>query len=461
MIKIYDTLTGKKKPLKPRQGKKLSLFVCGPTVYDQSHIGHARTYLIFDAIVKYLKTRGYQVTYLQNITNIEDKIIQRAKEKGTTPQKLAETFEKEYLEDMASIGIDSVNKYARATDNIQQIIRQIQKLSEKEYAYVIPEDGIYYDISKFQNYGKLSKRTISQAEDAVSRIDETKNKRNKGDFCLWKFSKEGEPKWDSVWGKGRPGWHIEDTAIAEDNFGPQYDIHGGGGDLIFPHHEAEIAQMEAASGKSPMVNYWMHTGFLTIKGQKMSKSLGNFVTIKDFIKEHSPRLLRLIMIKGHYHSPLDYNEQTVNQGKRELEKLDDFTDKLEGIKAGGKATLISKKAEREFQAAMEDDFNTPRAIAAVFQLMNKANELISKNKLSQKDAKNILGFLEEADKTFGFIFSKEREEIPKSVLDLSKEREKARKDKDWRKADELRSKIKKSGYQVEDTGNGIKIKKIK
>jgi cysteinyl-tRNA synthetase len=461
MIKIQDTLSGLKKPLKPRQDKKINMFVCGPTVYDYSHIGHARTYLIFDAIVKYLKSKRYQVTYLQNITDLDDKIILRAREKETTPKELAKTFEKEYLEDMASIGIDSVSKYARATDYIPQIIKQVQQLSEKEYAYVIPEDGIYYDISKFETYGKLSRRTMSQAEDAVSRIDETKGKRNKGDFCLWKFSKEGEPSWDSVWGKGRPGWHIEDTAITQDNFGPQYDIHGGGRDLTFPHHEAEIAQMEAASGKSPLVNYWMHTGFLTIKGQKMSKSLGNFVTIKDFIKENSPRLLRLIMIKGHYRSPLDYNEKVISQGKRELEKLDDFIDKLKEIKTEGKETKISEKAEKEFQTAMEDDFNTPRAVASIFELMNEANELISKNKLSKKDSESILSFLEETDKVFGFIFSKEKIDIPKAIEVLAKEREKSRKEKDFKKADEIREKIKKGGYLVEDTNSGIKIKKLK
>jgi len=461
MIKIFDTLSDAKKPLKPRQDKKINMFVCGPTVYDYSHIGHARTYLIFDAIVKYLKSKGYQVTYLQNITDLDDKIILRAREKETTPKELAKTFEKEYLEDMASIGIDSVNKYARATDNISQIIKQIQQLSEKEYAYVIPEDGIYYDISKFKEYGKLSRRTMSQAEDAVSRIDETKGKRNKGDFCLWKFSREGEPSWDSVWGKGRPGWHIEDTAITQDNFGPQYDIHGGGRDLTFPHHEAEIAQMEAASGKSPLVNYWMHTGFLTIKGQKMSKSLGNFVTIKDFVKENSPRLLRLIMIKGHYRSPLDYNEKVVSQGKRELEKMDEFVDKLKDIKTEGKKTKISEKAEKEFQTAMEDDFNTPRAVASIFELMNEANELISKNKLSKKDSESILSFLEETDNIFGFIFSKEKVDIPKTIESLAKEREKARKEKDFKKADEIREKIKKEGYLVEDTNSGIKIKKLK
>ncbi len=462
MLKIYDTLTGKKKPFKPRQNKKLDLFVCGPTVYDFSHIGHARTYIAFDMIAKYLSGKGYKVSYLQNITDIDDKIIQRSKEKLTTPEKLAKTFEKEYLKDTGLLKIDSVTKYAKATDYIPQIINQIQKLSEKGYAYMIPDNGIYYDISKFKNYGKLSRRTMTQAEDAVTRIDEARGKRNKGDFCLWKFSKRGEPTWESSWGTGRPGWHIEDTAITEDNFGPQYDIHGGARDLIFPHHEAEIAQMEAISGKSPLVNYWLHTGFLTVEGQKMSKSLENFITIKDFLKKHSSRLLRFIIIKSHYRSPVNYNGKTVIQAQKELDKIDEFIEKLTDVKIKDtKSQQLAQKTEKAFQAAMEDDFNTPKAIAAIFQLLSKGNDLISRNKLSEKEANEIINFLKEIDKTFGFIFNpKSKEKIPQAVLLLVKEREKHRNKGDWKEADELRKKINKSGYQIKDTGKKTKIKNI-
>ena len=317
MLKLYNTLTRKKESFTPKKGKKVNLFVCGPTIYDFSHIGHARTYIVFDAFVKYLKQKSFNVFYLQNITDIDDKIIIRAKEKKTTPRKLALLFEKEYLKDMKSLKVSSITKYARATSHVKEIISQVKRLLKKGFAYQI-KDGIYYDISNFKNYGKLSRRTVLQAEDAVSRIDETKDKRNKGDFCLWKFSKKGEPRWKSPFGLGRPGWHIEDTAITEKYFGLQYDIHGGARDLIFPHHEAEIAQMEAISGKSPMVNYWLHTGFLTVKGKKMAKSLGNFITIKDFLKDYSPRILRLFVIKSHYRSPIDYNEKLISQTKKEL-----------------------------------------------------------------------------------------------------------------------------------------------
>jgi cysteinyl-tRNA synthetase len=433
-------------------------------------------------IVRYLREKGFDVFYLQNITDIDDKIIKRAKEKKTPPQKLARDFEKEYLKDMKSLKIDSVTKYARATDHIKEIISQVGRLLKKGYAYQI-DDGIYYDISKFKDYGKLSKRTILQAEDAISRIDEAIGKRNKGDFCLWKFSKFGEPSWPSPWRNGRPGWHIEDTAITEKYFGSQYDIHGGARDLIFPHHEAEISQMEAISGKSPMVKYWLHTGFLTVKGQKMAKSLRNFITIKDFLKTGThtrgvgaARILRLLVFKAHYRSPIDYNEKEIEQVKNQLERIDEFLDKLNRIKEinrkaeqyhrlvcgtkGGVNNLVLK-SKKEFEMAMDDDFNTPRAIAAIFNLVNKGNSLIDKNKLTPADAREILKFLRKIDKVFNFIFWKKlKEKIPEEILKLVKEREKYRKDGLWQKADELRKRVKEFGYWIEDTKEGPKIKKI-
>src|SRR3989344_5626839 len=257
VLKIYNTLTRKKEVFKPIKGKKVKLFVCGPTVYDYAHIGHAKTYIQFDIIVKYLRYWGYDVFYLQNITNIDDKIINRAKEESKDPLKLANEFEKNYHEDVKRIGVDSVNKYAKATDYMEQITSQVDRLVKKGYAYKI-KDGYYFDLTKFSEYGKLAKRTAQEAEDAVSRIDENDEKRNKGDFCLWKFYKKGEPYWETSLEMGRPGWHIEDTAITEKELGSQYDIHGGARDLIFPHHEAEIAQMESITGKKPFVKYWLH-----------------------------------------------------------------------------------------------------------------------------------------------------------------------------------------------------------
>ena len=464
-LKIYNTLTRKKEIFKPIKGRTVNMFVCGITSYDFSHIGHARTYVVFDTIVKYLSEKGFDVFYLQNITDIDDKIIKRAKEKKISPQKLARNFEKEYLKDMKTLKINSVARYARATNHIKEIISQVKRLLKKDYAYKI-KDGIYYDIAKFKNYGKLSRRSVLQAEDAVSRIDEAKQKKNKGDFCLWKISKPGEPKWQSPFGYGRPGWHIEDTAIAEKFFGFQYDIHGGAKDLIFPHHEAEISQMEAISGKSPFVKYWLHSGFLTVNGQKMAKSLGNFITIRDFLKKNSPRVLRFLIIKSHYRSPVDYNENLVLQTKRELERIDEFTNKLFGIgyrtvvERGEKIKRLVLKTEKDFEMAMEDDFNTPKALAVLFELINKVNSLIDESRIDKREAEDILEFLKKIDRIFNFIFwKKTKEKIPREVLGLVKKRERYRQAGQCKLADKIRKRIKEKGYWMEDTKKGSKVKR--
>ncbi|MFH1036595.1 MAG: cysteine--tRNA ligase [Patescibacteria group bacterium] len=468
MQKIYNTLTRKTEVLEPREKGKIKLFVCGPTVYDSPHIGHARTYIAFDMIAKYLKTKGYDVFYLQNITDIDDKIIKRAAEKGITPKELALKFEKEYMDAMEDLKVNSVSKYARATDHIKEIIGQVKKLLEKGYAYQI-SDGIYYDVSKSIDYGKLSGRTALQAEDSVSRIDESIEKRNKGDFCLWKFSKEGEPSWsfdsqNSLRIKaGRPGWHIEDTAITEKYLGQQYDIHGGARDLIFPHHEAEIAQMEAISGKKPLVNCWLHTGFLAVNGQKMSKSLGNFIAVDEFLSENSARILRLLVLKNHYRSPIDYSEKEIGEEKSQLARIDEFTDKLKNIKKDGKKSGndFIEQFRKDFETAMEDDLNTPEALAVIFGLINKANILLNGKSLDYNAARNILKFLEEIDGFFGFIFGNDKKEkIPAKVRELADEREKYRREKNWQKADEIRGATGQAGYMIEDTENGPKIKKI-
>ena len=447
MLKLYNTLTGKKEIFKPRKSKKVNLFVCGITPYDLAHLGHARTCVVFDMIVKYLRQKGCDVFYLQNITDIDDKIIKRAKEKNISWLKLSRKFEKEYLKEIKILKISSVNKYARATDHIKEIISQVGRLLKQGYAYKI-EDGIYYDISKFKDYGKLSGRTVLKAEDAVSRIDESKKKRNKGDFCLWKFKKPGEPSWPSPWGKGRPGWHIEDTAITEKFFGPQYDVHGGGRDLIFPHHEAEIAQMEAISDKKPLVKYWLHTGFLTVGGTKMAKSLGNFITVKSFLEKYSPRLLRFIILKNHYRSPFDYTEKSIRQAEKELEKIDQFVDKIRLTKNTKKQNDLN--CEKDFRQAVEDDFNTPKALGIIFKLIK-----------ADKATRSSLNFLKEADKFFNFIFQKEAKSRPQEkVLKLTKLRQKHRDQKNWQKADEIRKRVERLGWLIEDTVTGPKLKKI-
>ncbi len=459
-MQIYDSLSQKKAPLpKPKKGK-LNLFVCGPTVYDYSHIGHARTYIVFDAFVKYLKSCGINVFYLQNITDVDDKIIARAKENNVRPLLLARKFEKEYLKDLKSLKITAVNKYARATEFIPQIIGQIQRLIEKGYAYKIDNDGYYFDVSAFADYGKLSRRTSGQAEDAISRIDQSINKKNKADFVLWKFYKEGEPFWNTPLGKGRPGWHIEDTAITEKFFGPQYDIHGGGIDLKFPHHEAEIAQQEAASGKKPLVKIWMHTGFLLVNGEKMSKSLYNFITIQDFLKNYPAEVLRMMVFSNHYRSPFNYTEQLAEQTTQSLKTISIFMSKLQFVSESQNknrdknknyptAQLISN-FEKEFNAAMDEDFNTPKALAASINLISSLQNYIWN--LSTKDAKNLIKLLQKKLKIFEIELKSTK--IPIKIKALAKKREIYRGNKQFTQSDVLRGQISMLGYLIEDTPFG-------
>ncbi len=465
-LKIFNALTGKKDLFKPLNGKKVNMFICGITVYDYAHIGHARTYIIFDSFVKYLRHIGYDVFYLQNITDIDDKIIARAREKGVSPKDLAAAFGKECLKDMKALGINSVSKYAKATDYIKQIISQINRLEEKGYAYEIKDDGMYYDISKFKNYGKLAGRTALAADDGVSRIDYSSKKRNRGDFCLWKFKQEtNEPSWPSPFGEGRPGWHIEDTAITEKFFGPQYDIHGAARDLIFPHHEAEVSQMEAISGKSPMAKYWMHGGFLTVNGQKMGKSLGNFILLSDLLKRCDANYLRFFVVKNLWRSPVDYSESVMIEVKSAINKVEEFLRKLntesKKSKAKNKNAKLIKKFKEDFYKELDDDFNTPKAFAVMFEFIKEANQLLEKDLISKSEAAEIYKFFQTINGIFGFInFKKVTATIPVAIKKLASEREKFRQEKNWQKSDELRLQIEKQGYTVEDTPSGPVVKRI-
>ncbi|GBD34003.1 Cysteine--tRNA ligase [bacterium HR34] len=456
-MKIYNTQTKTKEEFKPLDYPNVKIFVCGPTVYDKPHIGHARVYVVFDSFVKFLKHLGYKVFYIQNITDIDDKIINKANKEGVSFKEIAIRYEKEYFEAVKKLRIDSVDKYCRATEHMQEIISQVKRLLEKGFAYET-DDGIYFDISKFKEYGKLSGRKEVKEEDAVSRIDESVKKRNKGDFALWKFSKEGEPFWESEFGKGRPGWHIEDTAITEKYFGPQYDIHGGGIDLIFPHHEAELTQMEALSGKSPFVKYWMHLGFLKIRGEKMSKSLGNFITIEDFIEKHGARVLRYFMLKSHYRSPIDFTEDLVFQAKKEIEKLDDFRARLEKVDGNvGGVSLNVKEVENNFVQSLEDDFNTPKAFGVLFDFVNEVNSLMDKGLLSKELSDKVLDFLNNIDTFLGFIYWEE--EIPQEIIELVQKREELRRKGEWGEADKIREEIQRRGYTIKDTEKGPIVRK--
>lgn len=445
-MKIYNTLSKKKEDFNPK--KKVNMFVCGPTVYNYIHLGNARTFTNYDLIAKYLRYQKIKLFYLQNITDIDDKIIKKAKEEKTTWKKLAKKYEKEFLEDISKLKINSIDKYARATNYIKEIISQVKRLEKKGYTYTIENDGIYYDLSKNKEYGKLSKRKSLGEEDAVSRIDESKSKKNKGDFCLWKFSKPGEPSWKSEFGEGRPGWHIEDTAITEKELGKQYDIHGGAIDLIFPHHEAELAQMESITRKKPFVKYWVHSGFLNINKEKMAKS-GSFIMLKKALEKYNPLAIRYFFISAHYRAQLDFTKESLNQAESALNRLQEFYIKAKNSKKNIDQKIINSTKKKVLNA-LDDDFNTPKAMGELFSFIREANKLgYGKNSYKLlKDLNKFLDILEEETK------------IPKEILDLAKKREKARKEKNWKLSDNLREKINKKNYSIQDTELGPKIKKI-
>ena len=454
-MKIYNTMSRKKEQFKPMNDKRVKLFVCGPTVYDDAHIGHARTYISFDMIKRYLEYKGYSVFYLQNVTDIDDKIINRSAEVGADPEVLARKFEKRYQEDMEALGVNGVNLFARATDHLPEIISQIETLMEKGFAYETPT-GVYFDEAKFENFGKLSRRNLDDLN--VHRVNIDQTKKNPGDFALWK-KRDVSPVWDSPWGTGRPGWHIEDTAITEEYFGPQYDIHGGGLDLIFPHHEAEIAQMEAASDKSPMVCYWMHTGFLNVSGEKMSKSLGNFITIRDLLEDHDPQVFRFFVLSTHYRSPIDFSEKTLEQAAKSLKRIQKTVEKLNellGSSVGNDDDYFSGLLEdyrTKFLESMDNDFNTPEALAHIFNFVKELNKAFEDKRPSEKVLKDIISFFNEFGEIMGFDLAGKSDsgDISGELLDIIKDvRQKLREKKEWALSDDIRGRLTDLGIDIED-----------
>ena len=440
-LEIYSTLSRKKEKFVPINKGKVNIFVCGPTVYDISHVGHAKTYVQFDVIVRYLRYLGYKVFYLQNITDIDDKIIKRANEIKVDWKELSQKYKEEYFKDMNTLGVVSVTKYANATDYINEIVSQVKRLIEKGFAYKI-SDGYYFDLKKDKEYGKLAKRTSLGKNDSISRIDENEEKKSPGDFCLWKFKKMDEPSWKTEIGEGRPGWHIEDTAITEKEFGSQYDIHGGGLDLIFPHHEAEIAQMESISGKKPLVRFWMHTGFLNIDKEKMSKSLGNFSTIRNLLKNYSPEILRYLFISTSYRKPLDFSNGSLENASSSYARLKNICESIEDDKKSDKKFL------KDFEDAMNDDFNSPKALQILWKLIR------------EEKADGKYQTIKKMDEVFGLkLLERKKINIPEEIKDLAEEREKYRKEKKWKESDDIRKKIKKLGYEILDGKEGWKIEK--
>nr|WP_295159666.1 cysteine--tRNA ligase [uncultured Methanobrevibacter sp.] len=448
-MEIYSTLTRSKENFVTINDNRVNLFVCGPTVYDDAHIGHGRTYISFDTIKRYLEFKGYAVFYIQNVTDIDDKIINRSKESGIPADVLARKFEKRYREDMHKLNVDGVNLFARATDHVPEILDQIQRLIDKGYAYET-EDGVYFEIDKFPEFGKLSNRNVEELESHRDLADTTK--KNPQDFALWK-KREGvdEPTWPSPWGDGRPGWHIEDTAITEFYFGPQYDAHGGGLDLIFPHHEAEITQMEAVSGKAPMVKFWLHTGFLNVNGEKMSKSLHNFITIRELLEDWDAETFRFFVLSTHYRSPIDFSKDSLHQSEKSLDRIRKYYELLDvEVDDGEYECDALAPHKKEFFDSMDDDFNTPKAIASIFGLINDTKNDLSD--YSDEDKKAIKAFLDDAAHIFGVSF--EIEEVSAGSDDLlnliSEVRSELRANKQYDLSDKIRDNLQALGYEIND-----------
>ncbi|MCF8068797.1 MAG: cysteine--tRNA ligase [Desulfobacterales bacterium] len=469
-IRIYNTLSGRKENFETIKPDKVSMYVCGPTVYDSCHIGHARSVVVFDVIARYLKSQGYEVKYVRNFTDIDDKIINRANELNEKPAGLASRYIEEFHTDMDALYVERPSYEPKATDHINQIIDVINRLIEKNIAYEIDGD-VYFSVDKFKGYGKLSGRKLEDME-AGARIDIDKRKKNPFDFALWKSTKPGEPFWPSPWGNGRPGWHIECSAMSCEYLGETFDIHGGGKDLIFPHHENEIAQSEAAFGKA-FAKYWVHNGFVNINHEKMSKSLGNFLMIKDVIKRYHPEVVRFFLLSNHYRSPIDFTDKAMDEAVVGLDKIYALLQRLsDNTDCSGKDGNRPGDCWNRFCEAMDDDFNTAKGIGIIFDTVRQLNKQLDQKTTITPDITKILQIayadLIRTGQVLGvfcldpvkYFESKKSNAIGKLDIDeiaiekLIKERIEARKAKNWAKADEARDRLSDMGIVIEDRPEG-------
>lgn len=469
MIKIYNTLTRTKEEFKPIVEGKVRMYVCGPTVYNYIHIGNARPMIVFDTVRRYFLYKGYQVNYVSNFTDVDDKIIKESIEEGKSAQEVAEFYIAECKKDMEAMNIMPATKNPRATEEIGGMIDMIQTLIDKGDAYVVSDGTVYYKTRSFQGYGKLSHKNIDDLEGGHRDIKVTGDeKQDPLDFVLWKPKKEGEPSWPSPWCDGRPGWHIECSVMSKRYLGDTIDIHAGGEDLIFPHHENEIAQSEAANGV-PFAHYWMHNGFLNIDNRKMSKSLGNFLLVREILKRYNADVLRFFMLSAQYRSPLNYSEDLMESAKSGLERIRTAGDRLKDLIA--KATQMemteeedelldtTKECVDEFEEAMDDDFNTADAIAAIFDLVKFAN-----TKLDEESSGGILmAVFEKIEKLMGVLgleFTVDRNEIDPQIRELIDKRQQARKEKNFALADQIRDELLSQGIELLDTREGVRWKRV-
>jgi cysteinyl-tRNA synthetase len=481
-MKIYNTLTGKKEDFLPLIHNKVEIYACGVTVYDHCHIGHARNAVVFDVIRKYLRYKGFNIKYVRNFTDIDDKIINRARQENITWDEVAIKYTEEYYKDMDKLGVERADIEPKATEHIKEIIEIVEGLINKGYAYEV-DGNVYFSVDKFVEYGKLSKRDKEEMI-AGARVEVDERKQNPLDFALWKKSKEGEPSWASPWGFGRPGWHIECTAMSLKHLGESFDIHGGGADLIFPHHENEIAQSEAFTGK-PFARYWVHNGFITIDKEKMSKSLGNFFTVKEVLEKFDPEVVRFFLLSTHYRSPIEFSDEQLREAESSIDRyystvvrINDFL--LEEVKEG--FSTAGKFFERlifsfrnKFEEAMDDDFNTALALGRIFELIREANRFLDNKPTSIKDRELLLKTKELLFNTGNIlnIFTRTPAEwyrslmkirkiglSEKDILEKIKKRQEARKSKDWNVADAIRTELEEKGIILEDKEDGT-VWKIK
>ena len=462
-MQIYNTMTRKKEELVPLVPGQIRMYACGPTVYNYFHIGNARPFIVFDTLRRYLEYKGFQVTFVQNFTDIDDKMIRRAHEEGTTVAELGERFIAEYYRDADALGIERASANPRATQHIGEIISLVQKLIDGGHAYAADNGDVYFAVRSFPGYGKLSGQNIDDLENGA-RVDPTEQKRDPLDFALWKGEKPGEPAWDAPWGRGRPGWHIECSAMSMAILGESFDIHAGGQDLIFPHHENEIAQSEAATGK-PFARYWMHNGYINVDNQKMSKSLGNFFTVRDIAKEFDLEAVRMFMLSVHYRNPVNFSRELIQQAEAALTRLRTARERLEEAQrvqatAEDAAFTASHDGSRaRFEAAMDDDLNTADAIGALFDLVRACNTFVTEPRGGAAiDAAKAL--FDQLTGVLGLLQRKQEEAMPEEALRLLDERQQARKAKDFARADAIRDQLKEMGYAVEDTAQGPKLKKL-
>ncbi len=464
-LKLFNTLTRQLEEFKPLDSSHVKIYACGPTVYNYFHIGNGRAFLVYDMIRRYLEYKGYLVTYVQNLTDIEDKIINRAKEENISTEVVSNKYTRAFFEDSIALGILPADIYPRATDHIPEMIALIQELIEKDHAYVVDGD-VYYSVRNFADYGKLSHRNIEDLKSGA-RVEVDERKKDPLDFALWKKAKPGEPFWQSPWGEGRPGWHIECSAMSIRYLGHTFDIHCGGEDLVFPHHENEIAQSEGATGQ-PFAKYWLHVAFLRMEGEKMSKSLGNFVTVRDALQKYSAETIRYFMLSAHYRSPLDFSDTSLMESSAALQRVYNCLENVK-TKIGANETkpTLLENIKDSFEKAMDNDFNTPRAFASIFELIGELNQRLAKDKLSSEDI-NYLSFGAYTIRSLGGVLGLFQGNVTgadNNTLDgimqlMIKLRHDARHRKDYATSDTIRSELNILGISLEDSPSGTTWKRV-